>query len=169
MPKYKITCTALGCLLFHRSYMHFCYLVHLVSGLQAQIPGRFTSDYFKSVSQLKNGENWNSHTHFLEWCWTKIPAELHANLIWKHEWSPKFKTLRFRLLSMYVLLPGDGRQATADLIRDVYSVVRSYLWQEVDQSTGKETNQRCRPKDISLTRQHCCQSDKHDLSWSVGC
>lgn len=44
-----------------------------------------------------HGENWNSHTHFLEWCWTEIYAESHANfLIRTHEWSPKFKTLQIQ-------------------------------------------------------------------------
>lgn len=83
--------------------------------------------------------------------------------------AQSLRPCRFRLLSVCVLLPGDGGEATADLITDLCSVARRYLWQEVDQSTRKETNQKFRPKDISLTRQHCFQGDKQNLSWSVGC
>lgn len=59
--------------------------------------------YFRLLQihkSIKNhGENWNSHAHFLEWCWTEIHAESHTNfLIWKHEWSPKFKTLQIQIV-----------------------------------------------------------------------
>lgn len=39
---------------------------------------------------------------------------------------------------MCVLLPGGGREVTAGFMRDLSSIVRSYLWREVEQSTGKE-------------------------------
>lgn len=108
-----------------------------------------------------------SQSDFFEKQWTDI--HMHTNLlIWKHEWSTKFKTLQIPIAVHVCAAPGKRTRSHSWLQRDFGSVARSYLWREADQSTGNETNKTSRLKGISLRRQHCFQSDKHDLSWSVG-
>lgn len=96
----KITSIALGCLLFpqklHTFFLPCASFIWLIGSDSRHIYFRLLQIH-KSIK--KHGENWNRHTHFLEWCWTEIHVESHANfLMRKHEGSPKLRTLQIQII-----------------------------------------------------------------------